>query len=657
MACNDIPRLLVERDTAAPAEPRFGLFSAATIVESMDPRAGNGVEYITTCTPGVYPYPVVDCGDDAQHKTADRSLAITRADPFAVYAAESCPPVGRGSTNAQIEALRRRLTMGERHTVEAAVFSGYAGASPYLRHADTTQIFADQTHSLVQAVGLLEQWLATRGRTGIIHAPRWVAPVLDAAGVVHRDGPRLRTVLGNGFAFGSGYTGQGPEGVEDGQVWLYATPQVTIRRSDIIERRSFSISTNTPFDLAERMYVVDWPCGAAAVPTDVALVEGVVPDPDPPALAMLTMTPDSGQAPLEVSALPTGFGGGQVHVSWVDGVPVNTVTEDGVPAPLALPNPGVYVFTAFLIDDPTVMATATVTVTGPDQDDPPPSPPTGVSVDPTPWGGDVTWDASAPGVGLVDSYQVRYRQLPDGSWSDPVPVEPTQHTHTLEGLSPNSSYEVEVLAVGTGGASAPATAQFTTTTTQGVSTPESLTTVQVSDSTITLAWEWDQGEGPDVTGFSTDYRPPSGQEWSDAVDVGPDARQVTFTGLTPATTYDLRVTAESADGSSSSQIQVGTDSADGLSAPTGLMVHAATDTSLSLSWGWVLGLVPATGFEVRVRAVGEAGWSDPIMVGATGRSVTVDGLSAGVEYEVQVAARSLLGLSAAVTLRASTHSG
>lgn len=282
MACNELPRLLVQRDTPAPAEPRFGLFAAATIVESMDPRAGNGVEYTAVCDPGVRPYPVDGCIDEDQDdgliKQAERSLAITRADPFAIYAAEACPPVGRGTPDQQIDALRRRLAMGERHVVETAVYSGHAGASPYLRHEDTLQIAPGQSHDVVQAIGLLEQWLAVRGRSGIIHAPRWVAPLLDHAGVVHRDGPRMRTLLGTRVAFGSGYTGQGPEGFVDGQVWLYVTPQVTIRRSDVLERRSFNVATNVPFDLAERLYVVDWPCAAAAISTDLALVEGTVPD-------------------------------------------------------------------------------------------------------------------------------------------------------------------------------------------------------------------------------------------------------------------------------------------------------------------------------------------------------------------------------------------
>jgi hypothetical protein len=89
----------------------------------------------------------------------------------------------------------------------------------------------------------------------------------------------MRTLLGNSVAFGSGYSGQGPEGNEDGQVWFYATPQVTIRRSEIVEQQTFDTATNIPFDLVERVYVVDWPCAAAAARTNLDLIEDLIPEP------------------------------------------------------------------------------------------------------------------------------------------------------------------------------------------------------------------------------------------------------------------------------------------------------------------------------------------------------------------------------------------
>ena len=62
-------------------------------------------------------------------------------------------------------------------------------------------------------------------------------------------------------------------------MWFYATPQVTIRRSEIVEQQTFDTATNIPFDLVERVYVVDWPCAAAAVRTDLDLIEDLIPEP------------------------------------------------------------------------------------------------------------------------------------------------------------------------------------------------------------------------------------------------------------------------------------------------------------------------------------------------------------------------------------------
>lgn len=349
--CSPVPRLNVTSASAATADPRYGLMAAAVIVEDMDPHAINGVEYDTICDPAVTAYPVSSCGPNADPvptKTAKRSREIVDADAFAVYAAEACLPGGR-TTTADRTQLRARITSGERHTVELAVYEGLAGARPYLRHEDTRVLLGGQALDLPAAVGALEHTLALTGHTGIIHAPRWTAAVMDELGIVHRDGPRMRTLLGNAVAFGSGYSGAAPEGVDDtdGAVWLYATPQVTIRRTPIIEPAgwedgAFDPATNTGLLLAERVYVVDWPCQAAAVKTSAPRLD-IIPQPPPPPTPTLTVDPTSGAAPLEVTATATGFGPGEVIIGWAN---INYPTTDGTPTPITVTEPGTYTFEA-----------------------------------------------------------------------------------------------------------------------------------------------------------------------------------------------------------------------------------------------------------------------------------------------------------------------
>lgn len=277
MSCTMTPRMAVTKETQETANPRYGLLAAATVVEDMAPHAHNGIEYVVTCEPGLDLYPTGpnQCEPGNPPTNPDKKPTpgrwISRADPFAVYGVEPCF-VGNQDQEQARNQLRRRILRGERHLVEMAVDSGYAGASPYLRHPDTTVVTTTPL-PVADAMGVLEQKLAEVGRTGIIHTPRWTTPRLDRH--IKRDGPRIRTTLGNTVAFGSGYSGTPPEQADDdGRLWMYATPQVTVRRSALIEpatwpEGAFNPRTNTGFLLAERVYVVDWPCHTWAVPTDV----------------------------------------------------------------------------------------------------------------------------------------------------------------------------------------------------------------------------------------------------------------------------------------------------------------------------------------------------------------------------------------------------
>lgn len=285
MSCTMNPRMAVTKEVQDIANPRYGLLSAATVVEAMEPHAHNGIEYVVTCEPGLDLYPTgpgqCEAGEPPNNptKTATPGRWISRADPFAIYGAEPCALGNQDEADARSQ-LRRRILRGERHLVELAVDSGYSGASPYLRHEDTI-LAVDEALPLREALGVLEQKLAEVGRSGIIHAPRWSAHLMDRH--VTRDGPRLRTTLGTSVVLGSGYTGMPPENLDDdGQLWLYATPQVTVRRSEIIEpatwsEGAFNPRTNSGFLLAERVYVIDWPCHTWAVATNIERPYTVTP--------------------------------------------------------------------------------------------------------------------------------------------------------------------------------------------------------------------------------------------------------------------------------------------------------------------------------------------------------------------------------------------
>lgn len=290
-----LPRLSVDAP-AAPVPHKFGLFSVATVLENVDPHALTGIEYEAVCSTKVDPYPAA-CrpGDTAdRRKYPAPTTDVVNATPFAVYAADECV-LGRDQATARRQ-LRERYYAGEETAVEHIVFTGVLGNIPNLQQ-EATIIPADTAPDLVDAIGLLEQWLATAyGGVGVIHAPMTIANRAQDKYQIGVNGPRAGTILGSAWAFGAGYPGTPPTngGADDGSLWLYATPPVTVRRSALIEPAdwdsgAFSIAENVGLLIEERLYVVDWPCGAAAVKTNITRPGYITPPtpaaPVPPAPA------------------------------------------------------------------------------------------------------------------------------------------------------------------------------------------------------------------------------------------------------------------------------------------------------------------------------------------------------------------------------------
>jgi hypothetical protein len=268
------PRRLVTAPAFTPA--RYGLFAAAAIevIPRTSPRQHEltGIEYDVYCPPGIQPYTAPCEGVPPGDKQPSPVPELTRASPFVLYAADQCPEFG-----FPIEEVTDRLQRGEENIAEEIIESGSLGNRPALR---VDPVILDATGlDLRDAVGLLEDWIDdTFASLGVLHAARWLTPRLGDDKLLTRpdstDEP-YRDWLDNSWVLGAGYTGQPPEGTaDDGTAWLYATGPVTVRRSEIIQPADMSsgalnTTTNEVFLLAERLYVVDWPCQAAAVKTTI----------------------------------------------------------------------------------------------------------------------------------------------------------------------------------------------------------------------------------------------------------------------------------------------------------------------------------------------------------------------------------------------------
>ncbi|WP_367139607.1 hypothetical protein [Saccharothrix sp. HUAS TT1] len=285
-----VPRLRIDAPSA-PIPQRFGLFSASTVIDNADPHSLTGVEYEVVCSTQVDPYPAACLPlppDVSRVKQAVPTTGVGFGTPFGVYAADDCA-LGRDPDTARRQ-LRQRFLAGEQTQVERIVRTGLLGNYPNLE-LEAVPIGPGTALPVPTAIGLLEQWLSVNyGGVGVIHAPRTVAPYLGTMPELTIQDGQAVTIFGSVWAFGTGYTGDPPDhpaADDENTVWLYATPPVTVRRSRLIEPAgwdsgAFDIAQNIGFLLDERLYVVDWPCGTAAVKTTLPRVYAT-PTPVPPA--------------------------------------------------------------------------------------------------------------------------------------------------------------------------------------------------------------------------------------------------------------------------------------------------------------------------------------------------------------------------------------
>jgi hypothetical protein len=196
---------------------------------------------------------------------------------------------------------------------------------------------------------------------------------------------------------------------------------------------------------------------------------------------------------------------------------------------------------------------------------------------------DVSWAAPSGG-GPVSEYEVRI--------NGGAAVGPASSPHTFTGLTPGTTYTLEVRAKGTGGASAWVSASVTTPALPNP--PTALTLGAVTYTTAELSWSAPSGGGP-VTSY--EVRVDSG---SASAATSPH----TFTGLASGTSYSLEARTVGPGGVSS----WATLAADTVAAPPGYY-RVELDVG-PLSWDIELGETPDYGPRLPVAL----GWSMPDQV-------------------------------------------
>lgn len=263
------PAAVVEGPSRSPLP--FGLFSVLAFRPDTAGRWLNGVAWETgTCAParGIAD-PDCDPGTPTEGLPKDLTFEqdIVGATPFTVYGAYSCS-VGSVAPERAAELARAHLLAREEARVEQALWEGDLDNVPNLVAAVT----GAGAGATVTGATIEEAWAALEGRLGeeygslgVIHAPRALALVALAKGVLETTGGRLRTKLGTPVVAGAGYPDEGRI-IGTGAMFGYRSEVFAPAPAGgyVIDHRQ-----NDLLAIAERTYVVGFdPCGigAATIP-------------------------------------------------------------------------------------------------------------------------------------------------------------------------------------------------------------------------------------------------------------------------------------------------------------------------------------------------------------------------------------------------------
>lgn len=258
----------------------YGLLGGCIDVVTMDDlHQGNGTDtlslscadsnlwYQCDATPGS-PTP-----DNPASKTFDRPQ-VCSYDPVTVYAGVTCSTFGMTYEEGRERALEQ-LRLGEQRALERFymehVLCGYAAGHDLTPAAGAL--------SLPAAVGVLEGWLAENyGGEGVLHVPAGAAALLSSHNLITfgTETSNPSTLMGNCVVLGAGYQanlgpatpGPGCTAAPSGEMWLYITPPVRIRRdaaalADTVGQ-GINTSTNDRRVLAETTFVPETACCTAA---------------------------------------------------------------------------------------------------------------------------------------------------------------------------------------------------------------------------------------------------------------------------------------------------------------------------------------------------------------------------------------------------------
>lgn len=243
----------------AVAGKRRGLLDHAQIIESSDPHAVLGGDYLSLMC-GVGDSWATFCTTDDPATLNDPTLVENLTDPPTVTYSVKCSPLGGEVTEADVaQALEWR----ESREVEVLL------RDIMIANSDTSPGGGSPAAPVI-AVAALEDWLDQNyAAQGLIHVGTWTATHLMAQNLLHVEGGGVSTVAGTPVVVGAGYNRPGqPEN------YMFASGQVVLVRGPrIVESVPITTGANILNEgvvLAHRSYVPLIECGSAIVDVTLA---------------------------------------------------------------------------------------------------------------------------------------------------------------------------------------------------------------------------------------------------------------------------------------------------------------------------------------------------------------------------------------------------